>query len=106
MITQRIRKFVNKIDEKYNLILVLLLVISIAVIIFTLCGCPRNIVYIPGEDESQTPQVVYFIKKGQPSPIDGIVLSKAKFYRFAKKATLEVKESEEVLVVPVKEGAP
>ena len=66
-------------------------------------GCRPSVVYIPGDDESS--KVVYFVKKDDPCPINGIVLSKAKFMRLCKRAKTEVKDSDVLwIVTPDGEG--
>jgi len=62
-------------------------------------GCRPSVVYIPGDDESS--KVVYFVKKDDPCPINGIVLSKAKFLRLCKRAKTEVKDSDVLWITPV-----
>jgi len=62
-------------------------------------ACKPKVVYIPGDNE--TSKVVYFIKEGDPSPIDGIVISKAKFYRLCKRAKTDTVERDILEIVPV-----
>ena len=101
-IESQINSAIKKADSNYTVIILIVFAIFFAFFSLTaFCGCRTTPVYIPGDDESANEQVVYFIKRGQVSTIDGIVMSKAKFYRFAKKAMLEVKESEIVIIEPI-----
>ena len=68
-------------------------------LLVTAVGCRPRVIYIPGDDESS--KVVYFVKKGDPCPIEGIVLSKAKFYRLAKRAKTEVDDTDLLKIITV-----
>ena len=87
----------------YDLIAIILLLLLLGFGLGALLtGCKPNVVYIPGDDE--TSNVVYFVNKGDESPIHGIVLSKAKFYRLCKRAKMKVDETEMIKIVPAEDN--